>query len=241
MRQFVGGRSEPRRLLLLSIFLVAYGNAASLALGGVATAGGFAGIAIGWLLIGISSLWAGRVARLGLAEIGLTRVGAVRSAGLGLLVALALVGPALLILKFPPIFGNAVTYTPLASLTREDLLWRTLLFMPLDTVLPEEIAFRGVLLAGLRRRYAAGPAVVLAAAPFALWHGVLLGRTLELTNLLTDPLSVGLGWLGGFAAVFFGGVLFGIVRVATGHLAGSILAHWGFNTALLFGLQALHA
>ena len=95
LRPILGGRPESRRLLSLSSFPVAYGNAASLALGGVAAAGGFAGIAIGMLLIGISSICARLAAHLGLSEIGLTRAGTMRSGGLGLLVALVLIGPTL--------------------------------------------------------------------------------------------------------------------------------------------------
>ena len=241
MKQVVGSRSESRRLLILATFLAAYGNVASLILDALPPTGGFAGIAVGVLLIGLMAIWARQVACLGPGEIGLTRVGAVRSGGIGLLAALAMVAPALLILNFPPILGSPVTYAPMASLTLEDHLRRAFLFMPLHTVLPEELAFRGVLLASLQRRYAAARAVTLAAVPFAVWHGVVLSRTLELTNLHADPLLLGLGWVGGFAAVFIGGVLFGILRVATGHLVGSILAHWGFNTALLLGLHALQA
>ena len=88
--------------------------------------------------------------------------------------------------------------------------------------------------------YGNATALVLGTAvPFVLWHGVLVGRTLELTNLASDPLLLTLGLLGAFAAVFLGRVLFGIVRLATGHLAGSLTALWAFNAALLFGLQAL--
>jgi membrane protease YdiL (CAAX protease family) len=176
------------------------------------------------------------VARLDRADLGLTRSGATRSAWIGLLTAGAMVVPALLILRFPPLVGRPVAYTPLAGLPWVELLGRALVSMPLDTILPEEVAFRGALLGVLRRRYPAAQAVVLAAVPFALWHGVLVGRTLELTNLAADPLLFSLGLLGAFAAVFLGGILFGILRLATGHLAGSIVAHWGFNAALLFGL-----
>jgi membrane protease YdiL (CAAX protease family) len=39
--------------------------------------------------------------------------------------------------------------------------------------------------------------------------------------------------------VLIGGVLFAVVRLATGHLVGSIVAHWAFNAVLLLGLYRL--
>ena len=234
------GAGTPGHLLALGALLIAYGNTASLVLGVAGHNRGAVGAALGLLLVAAVLLWARRVAHLDWADLGLTGVGATHSAWIGLLVAVAMVVPSLLILRFPPLVGGPVTYTPLAGLPWGDLLGRVLVSMPLDTILPEEVAFRGVLLGALRQRYPAAQAVVLAAVPFALWHGVLVGRTLELTNLAGDPLLFSLGLLGAFAAVFLGGVLFGILRLATGHLAGSLAAHWGFNAALLFGLQALH-
>jgi membrane protease YdiL (CAAX protease family) len=230
---------DARRLFLLGTWLVAYGNVAALALGRLPPAGGLTGVAIGFQLIALAAIWARWVAGVGLRDLGLGRSGAGRSGAIGLLVALAMVLPALIILKNPPILGDPVTYAPVERISPAVLLWRVFVSMPLDTVVPEEIAFRGVLLAALRRRFAAGPAVALAALPFVLWHGVILSRTLGLTNLGADPFRLALGLIGGVAALFIGGVLFGALRVATGHLAGSLAAHWGFNAALLVGLAAL--
>ena len=153
--------------------------------------------------------------------------------------ALAATLPALLVLPFPLIMEHPVTYSPLDSLSFQALLWRGCLWMPLDTALPEEFAFRGVLLAVLRRRWAPPWATVLSAVPFTLWHGVIVTRTVLLTNLEGEPLLVIVGLAGAYAAVFFGGILFAALRLATGHLAGSIVAHWAFNAALLVGLYAV--
>ena len=79
----------------------------------------------------------------------------------------------------------------------------------------------------------------MSAAPFTLWHGVTVTRTIALTNLHADPPLATLGLVGAFAAVFIGGILFGALRLATGHLGGSIAAHWVFNATLLIGLYAV--
>ena len=96
-----------------------------------------------------------------------------------------------------------------------DLVWgsRALVGMTIfDTVVLtpvfEEIVFRGLLFATLRRRFAVGPAAVLSAAIFAIAHGY--------------------GVLG-FAAVFWSGLLWAWSYERTGSLAPSIAAHAADN------------
>ena len=215
-----------------------YGNIDALVLGTATPAGSWSGVLLGMLLVGLVLIWGHWSDQLTAAELGLglTPRRWVRSAGLGLLVALGTALPALLFLRFPPLVGQTVEYAPLASLSREALLWRAFVWMPLDTAIPEEVAFRGVLLASLRRRLGSLPAVLWSAVVFTGWHGVIVTRTVALTNLQAAPLLATLGLLGAFLAVGVGGVLFAWLRLATGHLAGSIVAHWAFNAVLLLGL-----
>jgi uncharacterized protein len=227
------------RILVLSVFLVGYGNTVAQILGSATPAGPWPGVVLGLLLLGILLAWACWIDRLTPEEIGLTPAGhLLRSAALGLVLALGAAVPAMLFLRFPPLVGQAIEYAPLGSLSREALLWRTFVWMPLDTAIPEEIAFRGVLLALLRRRFATLPAVFIMAVVFTGWHGVVVSRTVALTNLQSEPLLAGLGLLGAFLAVCVGAGLFAWLRLATGHLAASIVAHWVFNAVLLLGLQA---
>jgi uncharacterized protein len=92
-----------------------------------------------------------------------------------------------------------------------DMVWGTPLTVGLtifDTVLLtpvfEEIVFRGLLFATLRRRFGAGTAAVLSAAIFAVAHGY--------------------GVLG-FAAVFWSGLLWAWAYERTGSLLPSIASH----------------
>jgi uncharacterized protein len=171
----------------------------------------------------------------------LSRRGVIRSATLGLLLALGTALPGLLFLRFPPLIGQAVEYSPLAAISREALLWRALVWMPLDTAVPEEFAFRGVLLASLRRRLGVASAVLTSAAVFTAWHVVVVSRTIGMTNLQGQSVFTMLGLLGAFIAVGAGGALFAWLRVTTGHLAGSVIAHWAFNALVLLGLGAINA
>jgi membrane protease YdiL (CAAX protease family) len=226
-------------VLALAAFLVAYGNVSSLARAEMPATGGWLGVALGLVPVAAVLVAVRRAGVLTAQDLGLTRRGAARSISIGLLAAFAATLPALVVLRFPLILEHPVTYAPLDSLSFQALLWRACLWMPLDTALPEEFAFRGVLLAVLRRRWAAPWATIFSAIPFTLWHGVIVTRTVALTNLHADPLHVIVGLVGAFAAVFVGGILFAVLRLTTGHLAGSIVAHWAFNAALLVGLYAM--
>jgi CAAX protease family protein len=173
---------------------------------------------------------------LSAAELGLSLSGLVRGAAVGLVIALVAGVAALLFLRFPPLVGGPIIYAPLTDIPPMSLLARIAVWMPLDTVLPEELAFRGALLAELRRHTTWMRASAISAAVFVMWHVVVVARTLAQTNLRDDlPLLV-LGLAGAFGAVFVGGLLFAVLRTATGSLAASVLAHWGFNAVLLLGL-----
>ncbi len=96
-----------------------------------------------------------------------------------------------------------------------DLVWgsRAVVGMTIfDTVIltpiGEEIVFRGLLFATLRRRFGAAPAAVLSAAIFAVAHGY--------------------GVLG-FAAVFWSGLLWAWAYARTGSLIPSMAAHAADN------------
>ena len=232
----VGQTAPGLRLLALSLVLVVYGNLASLLIGGGVPAAGWPGVLVGLLLIAAMLLWAARVGHLGPRELGLQPHGLAGSAGWGLLVALATGLAAVLFLRFPPLLAGPVVYAPLSQASAATLLWRIEVWMPLDTVLPEELAFRGVLLASLMRRLPIVRAALASAGVFTLWHAVIVTRTLAQTILRSEPVFLALGFVGAFGAIFVGALLFATLRIRTRHLAGSMLAHWAFNSLLLVGL-----
>ena len=113
-------------------------------------------------------------------------------------------------------------------------LWRVLVVIPLGTVLPEELAFRGLLLTLLGRRYGVLAGVLLSSGLFGLWHVVpsLGGGT---TNA-TIASVVGADAAGmvvrvvvtvGFTSL--AGVLLCWLRLRSGSLLAPILAHWTVN------------
>ena len=92
--------------------------------------------------------------------------------------------------------------------------------------------------ARLRRRLPDGAALA-SAIPFSLWHAIVVFHTVGQTSLAQSGIGWIVGCTGGFAAVFIGGVLFARLRLATGNLACSFVAHWGFNAVILIGLYLL--
>jgi membrane protease YdiL (CAAX protease family) len=126
----------------------------------------------------------------------------------------------------------------LAGLEADTLWRRVLLLLPLDTALPEELAFRGVMLGLLLRQRIGWPwALALVTLASVLWHGAL-----SWSEVGNDPLELTLR----FGAYAIGGVLFAIARLVTGHLAGSVLSHWAVDGMLFlaastvgFGLRSL--
>ncbi|HEU5111204.1 MAG TPA: CPBP family intramembrane glutamic endopeptidase [Micromonosporaceae bacterium] len=109
-----------------------------------------------------------------------------------------------------------------------------LVVIPLATVLPEEIAFRGVLWGMLARRLSTAGATAVSSALFGLWH-VLPSLRLNEVNPAVAAV-VGRGWPATVAAVA-GAVLFtaaaGVLLCELRRRSGSVLApigaHWAVN------------
>lgn len=217
-------------------FLVLSGNAKSLTGGSAVPVEWWPGLTASVLLLAVVLVWARAGPRLSLGDMGLRRAGTLRAGSLGGLLALAAALVAVAVLRFPPLLDEPVRYGPLRDLPTGALLLRVFLFMLVDTVVLEELAFRGVLFSWLLRGSGFARAVLLSSAAFTLWHIVVVFAALEATNLRANPLHHALGALGAFAAVFAGGVAFALLRARTGHLAAPLAAHWTFNAVVLLGL-----
>lgn len=111
-----------------------------------------------------------------------------------------------------------------------------LVLIPVLTVIPEELLFRGVLLGALLRWHSEAAAIGVQALLFGLWHvvtslGLSEGNRGIAGAVGNGPAGVALGILG--AVVFTGaaGVVFGWLRVRTGSLLPGIALHWAANGA----------
>lgn len=119
---------------------------------------------------------------------------------------------------------------------------RALVRFPLGTALFEELAFRGVLPALLRKSHRSWQAEALSAAAFGMWHIIPTHRALA-GNPLGRDLRIG-GRLGGIATgclvAALSGLGLGWMRRSTGSLLAPWLAHTSFNSlSYLAGVTAL--
>jgi uncharacterized protein len=117
----------------------------------------------------------------------------------------------------------------------------SMIIIPLQTVIPEELAFRGVLQGALNRAWGFRGVAAAGSLLFGLWHIAtslgLTGSNVGLTHLFGGGI---LGMVAGVvlavAATAFAGFVFTWLRRRSGSLIAPIALHWSLN-----GLGALAA
>ena len=180
-------------------------------------------LAVAGLLLAI-----GRASGISWAELGLGRTSVGRGAALGaaafLLAAAVLVVAALVPATRPAFVDQRVT-----NLTGAAVAYQALVRIPLGTVVLEEVAFRGVLLALLSRATSTGAAVGWSSAMFGLWHVVPTVEALQANRLAPSALPVTAAVVATAAA----GAVFCWLRLRSGSLVAPALAHVGTNSVAL--------
>ncbi|MGY1985723.1 lysostaphin resistance A-like protein [Blastococcus sp. SYSU DS0669] len=128
----------------------------------------------------------------------------------------------------------------LADAGSAEVAYQALVRIPLGTVVWEETAFRGVLLAALMRLLSPRAAVAVSAALFGIWH---IRPTLSAAAANT----VAGGSAGLFTAVFLGcaftaaaGILFAWLRLRSGSLLAPVLLHLATNSLGALAAAAAH-
>jgi len=162
--------------------------------------------------------------RLNPRELGLFAPGISRSMGWGL--AAGILGSIIVAVffAFPLVSREAVTHPEFRGLSFRRLLWMLGGQILLSTAVFEEVTFRGVLHAKLVRLFGPRSALIIGSTLFAAWHIVITWYNLRRSNLPRRLFA--LLYAGGMAALWTAGLLFGLLRERTGHLAGGVLAHW---------------
>ena len=117
----------------------------------------------------------------------------------------------------------------IAGLDRRELAYDVLLRIPVGTVAWEEIAFRGVLRAALRRVLAEPAATAVGSAVFGLWHIRPTAEALAVNRLAAGrgarilAVTAVAAWTAG------AGALFCLLRERSGSLAAPVLLHLATN------------
>jgi tRNA pseudouridine32 synthase/23S rRNA pseudouridine746 synthase len=111
-------------------------------------------------------------------------------------------------------------------------LLTALVLIPLRTVIAEELIFRGVLLAMLRRRFDTYTAVAVSSVLFGLWH-VTSSLGLADENAAVGSLGAGqwIGIVGAVTVTTAAGIILCWLRLRSESLLAPIGAHWAVNGA----------
>jgi membrane protease YdiL (CAAX protease family) len=174
------------------------------------------------LALVLAARWAG----LTWGELGIRRSTwrtGIRWGGGSLLVATAGYGVAL---AFPR-FRAVLEAHRIEGKSTGQLLLHVLLLIPLGTVLCEEVAFRGVLLAIASRVLPARSALAMTSVVFGLWH---IGSTLPTAGAGVSPALQGASVARVVVLTGMGGVILGWLRQRSDSLLAPIGLHLGTNS-----------
>lgn len=113
-------------------------------------------------------------------------------------------------------------------------------WIPLQTVLPEELLFRGVLQGSLRRVLSRRLTIAAAAGLFGIWHiasslGLSAGNA-GVTGAIGGGIGAAIaGVLGAVVATTVAGAILSWLRFRTANLLAPIVMHWSLNASGALG------
>jgi membrane protease YdiL (CAAX protease family) len=185
-------------------------------------------------------LAAARRSGLSWADLGLAR----EPAGAGLRwggAAGAVVAAGLAVALAVPALRPLLTDARVAGLDAAGVAGQALVRIPLGTVLWEEVAFRGVLLAALARVLPLRTAVLVSAAVFGVWHVRPTISAVAANDLVTGPVPTALVVGAGCLATAVAGLVFTWLRLRSGSLLAPVLLHLATNCLGLLAAVAATA
>ncbi|MFW3170965.1 CPBP family intramembrane glutamic endopeptidase [Geodermatophilus sp. CPCC 206100] len=191
------------------------------------------GAATGVLLA--AARWTG----LSWSDLGLSRRRLAAGLGWGG-VAFAVVALALAVAVAVPLLRPLLTDARAADLAAGDVAAEVLVRIPLGTVLWEEVAFRGVLLAALLRVLPTGRAVGVTAAVFGIWHIRPTLSGIAANDLVDAAWTRTLAVLGVCVFTAVAGALLSWLRLRSGSLLAPALLHLATNTLGTVAAVAAH-
>ena len=135
---------------------------------------------------------------------------------------------------------NSSLHDSRAAISGGHVIYNLVVTIFLCTVIPEELAFRGVLLSSARRLWGTGWAVVVTSLLFGAWHITTTLHTRS-DNQSVRHTSPALVVLGAVAATASAGVIFCWLRLRSKSLVAPALAHLATNgLALVVAWFVLH-
>lgn len=127
-----------------------------------------------------------------------------------------------------------------AAISGGRMFYHLFVLILLGTVVPEELAFRGVLLGTALQTFGRWGAVVLTSALFGLWHIATTLHTMS-DNQSVRHTPAFIVVLGAVAITFVAGMVFCWLRLRSGSLIAPAIAHFATNAlALAFAWFVIH-
>jgi membrane protease YdiL (CAAX protease family) len=194
--------------------------------------------------LAITMLGVARYAGLGLPALGLARSDLRRGARYGM-VALAVVSAVLVVAATIPATSGFLE-DERADVSFAGIVFAVVVSELVVTVIPEELAFRGVLLGAGNALWSEGRATLLSSALFGLWHISPTLGTMSSNHATASAAASATGAaavvLGTVAATFVAGMIFCWLRLRSRSLLAPVLAHLATNgAALLVAWFVVHA
>ena len=174
-------------------------------------------------------LAAARWAGLAWEELGLAR----RRLPAGLAwggVCVATIAAAYVVALVVPALRPLLTDARVGGMDGAEITYQTLVRVPFGTVLWEEIAFRGVLLAALMRLYSVRVATVVSCALFGIWHIRPTLSAVAANDFVDGALAHRRVVLVACLGTAVAGVLFTLLRLRSGSLLAPVLLHLATNS-----------
>lgn len=182
-------------------------------------------------LVGTGLLWlAAHRAGLTRDDLGLAADRAIDGLRLGGVVGLLAVG-VLAIGVVVPAFHPLLEDERVGDIGFGLLAYRTLVRIPLGTVLLEEFAFRGVLFGAWQRSAGRPAAIAGSSAIFGLWHVRPAAELIEINSVEASATAATLLIVGAVVFTGLAGVFFCWLRIRSGSLLAPIVAHTIVNSA----------
>src|SRR5262249_6004721 len=127
----------------------------------------------------------------------------------------------------------------ITSLEGRAVAYQAAVRIPIGTVLWEEIAFRGVLQAALRRVMPKAAAVAVTSVVFGVWHIRPTAGALRANGLAGDRRRARAGVLAGVAATTAAGAFLSWLRERSGRVAAPVVVHLAANSGGLIAAWAV--
>ena len=224
-------------ILFLATFLVAYNNAAAFIPDGIRDA---IYVPMNLSALCLLLLWAVKGLHLSSNALGLGRSRAIRAGALGLIVGLAIPAPLFIPALLPDVVSRGAANLGMSDMPMWQLLYQTVVRIPLGTALWEEMAFRSVLYGQWRKAHGDIAALVGSSAVFGLWHVAPTYQSVTGAQVLGSDLLLAGAIAGAVVVTFLGGLMFGLLRIYSRSIVGCVVVHSLINslTTVAFFLRA---